>query len=114
MNRVRGEQELTVGSVQYTLVPENSALANIEGRLDIGLLDLVARFLHGKPRVTDIAVVLQECAKASGKELPYQQAFDFTLDDFAAASKTATKLLLERWGSNKEAASGKVPAAASS
>jgi hypothetical protein len=114
VNRVRGEQRLTVGSVEYTLVPENGALANIEGRLDVGLLDLVARFLHQKARVTDCAVVLQECAKAGGKELPYQQAFDFALEDFATASKTATKLLLERWGATKDPAAGKEVAAASS
>lgn len=99
MNKVRGEQTLTVGEVSYTLTPTHEALARVEGRLDVGLLELGQRFLRAKPRHTDMAVIIHECSRAAGgKELPYPQAFDFALVDTSKATQIAAALVLERFG----------------
>lgn len=112
MNKVRGEQTLTIGQVEYLFQPTHEALARVEGRLDVGLLDLAQRFLKSKPRHTDVAVVLQECSRAAGKELPYGQAFDFALQDINTAVITAAALVMGRFGAPEEG-EGKAPATAS-
>lgn len=111
MNKVRGEQRLTVGDVEYILVPTNQALASIEGRLDVGLVELAQRFLRAKPRMGDVAVILNECSRAGGKALPYEQAWDYALEKLAEANKLAEELLITRVGP-AESDAGKAAAAA--
>lgn len=109
-NKVRGEKSLTIGKVEYLFRPEHDALARVEGRLDVGLLDLAARFLKNKPRHTDVAVILQETSRAGGRELPYKQAWDFALLDIQTAAATCAALLLSRFGPEEEAVEGKAQA----
>lgn len=111
MNKVRGEQSLTIGEVSYSLVPTHEALARIEGRLDVGLLEVAQRFLSGKARHTDTAVILHQCSVSGGKELPYKQAYEFALEDFGAAVKVASALLLDRFGPPEPAAGKAEPTA---
>jgi hypothetical protein len=104
MNKVRGEQKLTIGQKEYLFRPENRALAAIEGSLDVGLLELAQRFLNAKQRQTDIATVLHECSRAAADPkagydvLPYNAAFDYAMECPREANKVAMALVLERYG----------------
>lgn len=110
MNKVRGEQTLTIGAVEYRLTPTHAALAAVEGRLAAGLFELFRRFRTGNPRHTDAAVILEECSRAGGKVLPYAQAWDYCLAQHAEAFPTAVQLLSARFGPPPEGDSGKAAA----
>lgn len=70
MNKLRGESKITLGGSDYALLPSHQALAAIETRLDLGIIQVVNRLLRFDARTTDIAVIVEEGIRAAGGKVP--------------------------------------------
>lgn len=92
-NELRAEVRLTLEGVEYTLRPTFHALCAIEGRLGIGIMDVIRRGLTGRPWLRDIGAVLLETSLAGGREIPDEVLGRFVLERTADAATAVGKVL---------------------
>lgn len=92
-NELRGEVRVTIEGVDYVLRPVFQALVSIEGRLGIGIMDLIRRGLLGRPHLRDLAAVMSETSLAAGREIPIEVLGRFILEHTADAASIVGKVL---------------------
>jgi len=68
MNKERGEIELTIGKVAYTLRPTHEAMAQIEGLTGMGICEVAQNSVRSKCSTVEIVAVLYTCILAAENE----------------------------------------------
>lgn len=70
MNKQRGEHTIILNGQTYALRPTFAALAAIESRTGVGIIELVNRFISGQHKVGDTVAVIEEGIRAAGGDVP--------------------------------------------
>lgn len=69
-NKQRGEVGIKLGGATYTMTPSFGVLADISDTLDIGFVELIHRFEHGKLGMRQIATIIWIAIKEKHPDCP--------------------------------------------
>jgi hypothetical protein len=64
MNKLVGEEEITLGETTYVLRPSWQALAEIESRTDKGIIELFELFAVARNKASDTVIIIYSCLRA--------------------------------------------------
>lgn len=69
-NLQRGEVRIKLGESDFTLRASFDALAQIEERVGENILPLFRRFCTGNMGMREFRIIIEECLKAAGNQIP--------------------------------------------
>jgi hypothetical protein len=101
---LRPETVLAAGERKIKMRPTHEALEAIERRCNAGVVELYQRIKAQKPRFSDLAVVIEEGARATGEDISKAEAFDLVQEHMLPCSVACFHFLATAFGPPPESA----------